>query len=60
MWKAGTVGWPSAGDGYEVALLEGRVAARATSGRAAGRQLKALPRALRDHAEVDPLRRFAE
>ncbi|MFJ3669553.1 DUF4132 domain-containing protein [Streptomyces sp. NPDC090106] len=54
------MGWLSAGDGYEVALVEGRVAARATSGRAAGRQLKSLPRALRDHPEVDRLRRFAE
>jgi hypothetical protein len=54
------VGWLSAGDGYEVALVDGRVAARATSGRAAGRQLKSLPRALRDHPEVDRLRRFAE
>jgi hypothetical protein len=54
------VGWLSAGDGYEVALVEGRVAARATSGRAAGRQLKALPRALKDHPEVDRLRRLAE
>lgn len=35
----------AAGDGYEVALVEGRVAARATSGRAAGRQLKSLPKA---------------
>ncbi|MEU9334413.1 DUF4132 domain-containing protein [Streptomyces sp. NPDC048290] len=54
------MGWVSAGDGYEVALVEGRVAARATAGRAAGRQLKSLPRALRDHPEVDRLRRFAE
>jgi hypothetical protein len=54
------VGWLSAGDGYEVALVEGRVAARATSGRAAGRQLKSLPKQLRDHPEVDRLRRFAE
>lgn len=54
------MGWLSAGDGYEVALVEGRVAARATSGRAAGRQLKSLPRALKDHPEVDRLRRFAE
>jgi hypothetical protein len=54
------VGWLSAGDGYEVALVEGRVAARATSGRAAGRQLKSLPKALKDHPEVDRLRRFAE
>jgi hypothetical protein len=54
------VGWLSAGDGYEVALVEGKVAARATSGRSAGRQLKSLPKALRDHPEVDRLRRFAE
>jgi hypothetical protein len=54
------VGWLAAGDGYEVALVEGRVAARATSGRAAGRQLKSLPKALKDHPEVDRLRRFAE
>jgi hypothetical protein len=54
------LGWLAAGDGYEVALIEGRVAARATSGRAAGRQLKSLPKALRDHPEVDRLRRFAE
>ena len=52
--------WLAAGDGYEVALVEGRVAARATSGRAAGRQLKSLPKALKDHPEVDRLRRFAE
>ena len=54
------MGWLSAGDAYEVALVEGRVAARATSGRAAGRQLKSLPKALRDHPEVDRLRRFSE
>ncbi|MDX3643662.1 DUF4132 domain-containing protein [Streptomyces sp. MB09-02B] len=54
------MGWLSAGDAYEVALVEGRVAARATSGRAAGRQLKSLPKALKDHPEVDRLRRFAE
>lgn len=54
------MGWLSAGDGYEVALVEGRVAARATSGRAAGRQLKSLPKGLREHPEVDRLRRFAE
>ncbi|MFJ6297839.1 DUF4132 domain-containing protein [Streptomyces griseoviridis] len=54
------MGWLSAGDGYEVALVEGRVAARATSGRSAGRQLKTLPRTLKDHPEVDRLRRFAE
>jgi hypothetical protein len=54
------MGWLSAGDGYEIALVEGRVAARATAGRAAGRQLKSLPKALREHPEVDRLRRFAE
>lgn len=54
------MGWLSAGDGYEVALVEGRVAARATSGRAAGRQLKTLPKAVREHPEVDRLRRFGE
>ncbi|EKX64934.1 DUF4132 domain-containing protein [Streptomyces ipomoeae] len=54
------MGWLAAGDGYEVALVEGRVAARATSGRAAGRQLKSLPKALKDHPEVDRLRRFAQ
>lgn len=36
------------------------MAARATSGRAAGRQLKSLPRALKSHPEVDRLRRLAE
>ncbi|AXI80393.1 DUF4132 domain-containing protein [Peterkaempfera bronchialis] len=54
------MGWLAAGDGYEVALMEGRVAARATTGRAAGRQLKSLPKALREHPEVDRLRRLAE
>ncbi|MFF4653229.1 DUF4132 domain-containing protein [Streptomyces sp. NPDC001380] len=54
------MGWLAAGDGYEVALVEGRVTARSTKGRTAGRQLKALPRALRDHPEVDRLRRLAE
>ena len=54
------MGWLSAGDGYEVALLEGRVAARATEGRAAGRQLKTLPKGLREHPEVERLRKLAE
>ncbi|NUR26714.1 MAG: DUF4132 domain-containing protein [Catenulispora sp.] len=52
--------WLAAGDGYEVALVQGRVAARATAGRSAGRQLKTLPKALRDDPEVDRLRRLAE
>lgn len=52
--------WVAAGEGYEIALVEGRVAARPTTGRSAGRQLKTLPRALKDHPEVDRLRRLAE
>lgn len=54
------MGWLAAGEGYEVALVEGRVAARATAGRAAGRQLKSLPKALKGHPEVERLRRLAE
>ncbi|MFI7417821.1 DUF4132 domain-containing protein [Nonomuraea sp. NPDC049684] len=54
------LGWLAAGDAYEVALIEGRVTARATSGRSAGRQLKTLPKAVREHPEADRLRRFAE
>jgi hypothetical protein len=54
------MGWLPAGDGYEVALVEGRVAARATGGRAAGRQFKSLPKALREHPETERLRRLAE
>ncbi|MFG2822250.1 DUF4132 domain-containing protein [Kitasatospora sp. NPDC048365] len=54
------MGWVAAGDGYEVALVEGRVTARATAGRSAGRQLKTLPKAVREHPETDRLRRFAE
>jgi hypothetical protein len=54
------MGWLSTGDGYEVALIDGRVAARATEGRAAGRQLKTLPKALREHPEVERLRKLAE
>lgn len=52
--------WLAAGEGYEIALVEGRVAARSTGGRASGRQLKTLPKALKDHPEVDRLRRLAE
>jgi len=52
--------WLAAGQGYEIALVQGRVAARATTGRSAGRQLKTLPKALRDDPEVDRLRRLAE
>ncbi|GJF30962.1 hypothetical protein KNE206_36620 [Kitasatospora sp. NE20-6] len=54
------MGWLAAGEGYEVALVEGRVTARATAGRSAGRQLKTLPKAVREHPETDRLRRFAE
>ncbi|MEU8824911.1 DUF4132 domain-containing protein [Streptomyces sp. NPDC048636] len=54
------MGWLAAGDRYEVTLVEGRVAARATSGSAAGRQLKSLPKALKGHPEVDRLGRLAE
>ncbi|MFC4584786.1 DUF4132 domain-containing protein [Sphaerisporangium corydalis] len=52
--------WLSAGEGYEVALQEGRVVARAVTGKGPGRQLKSLPKALRDHPEVDRLRRLTE
>ncbi len=54
------MGWLSAGEGYEIALVEGRVVARATAGRAAGRQLKSLPGRVREHPEAERLRRFAE
>ncbi|MEU3777541.1 DUF4132 domain-containing protein [Streptomyces sp. NPDC032472] len=52
--------WLAAGEGYEIALVDGKVAARSATGRSAGRQLKTLPKALRDHPEVDRLRRLAE
>ncbi|MEU8773621.1 DUF4132 domain-containing protein [Streptomyces sp. NPDC048606] len=48
--------WLALEEGYEVSLVEGRVTAR----RPAGRQLKTLPKALRDHPEVDRLRRLSE
>ncbi|NRQ34750.1 DUF4132 domain-containing protein [Nonomuraea sp. NN258] len=54
------MGWLAAGDAYEVALIEGKVTARAATGRSAGRQLKTLPKAVREHPETDRLRRFAE
>ncbi|GAA2828656.1 DUF4132 domain-containing protein [Kitasatospora paracochleata] len=53
------MGWLAAGDGYEVALVEGRVTARSTAGRSAGRQLKSLPKAVREHPQTDRLRRLA-
>lgn len=52
------MGWLAAGEGYEIALVDGKVAARSTRG--AGKQLKTLPKALREHPEVERLRRFAE
>jgi hypothetical protein len=48
--------WLTAGEGYEITLEDGRVVAR----RAGGRQLKSLPKALRDDPEVDRLRRLSE
>ncbi|MFJ8164328.1 DUF4132 domain-containing protein [Streptomyces sp. NPDC096136] len=48
--------WLALDEGYEVSLVEGRVAVR----RPAGRQLKTVPKALRDHPEVERLRRLAE
>ncbi|MFG2617399.1 DUF4132 domain-containing protein [Streptomyces sp. NPDC048507] len=48
--------WLALDEGYEISLVEGRVAVR----RPAGRQLKTVPKALRDHPEVDRLRRLAE
>ncbi|WP_405982310.1 DUF4132 domain-containing protein [Streptomyces sp. NBC_00158] len=50
------MGWLALDEGYEISLVEGKVAVR----RPGGRQLKALPKALRDHPEVDRLRRLAE
>jgi hypothetical protein len=52
--------WLAAGEGYEVSLVDGRVTARSNKGRSTGRQLKSLPKALREHPEVDRLRRLAE
>ncbi|GHG30449.1 DUF4132 domain-containing protein [Streptomyces zaomyceticus] len=48
--------WLAAGEGYEISLDDGRVVARRTG----GRQLKSLPKALRDHPEADRLRRLSE
>ncbi|WP_216586929.1 hypothetical protein [Streptomyces brasiliscabiei] len=53
------MGWFAAGGAYEVALVEGRVAAGTVSGRAAGRQVGSLPKAPRGHPEVQRLRGFA-
>lgn len=56
------MGWRSAGDTYEVALVDGRVVARSAS---AGdgqerKQERGLPAAIRDRPEVIELQRFAE
>ncbi|WP_370409321.1 DUF4132 domain-containing protein [Streptomyces fradiae] len=48
--------WLAAGEGYEITLEDGRVVAR----RAGGRQLKTVPKALRDSPEVDRLKQLAE
>ncbi|MER5747417.1 DUF4132 domain-containing protein [Streptomyces sp. NPDC059913] len=48
--------WLAAGEGYEITLEEGRVVAR----RAGGRQLKTVPKALRDSPETDRLKQLAE
>ncbi|MEF9886808.1 DUF4132 domain-containing protein [Streptomyces sp. P9-A4] len=48
--------WLAAGEGYEITLDDGRVVAR----RSGGRQLKSLPKALRDHPETDRLRQLGE
>ncbi|MFE5301413.1 DUF4132 domain-containing protein [Streptomyces sp. NPDC056632] len=48
--------WLAAGEGYEITLEDGRVVAR----RAGGRQLKTLPKAVRDSAEADRLKQLAE
>ncbi|GAA0937274.1 DUF4132 domain-containing protein [Actinocorallia libanotica] len=52
------MGWLAAGEGYEISLVDGKVAARSV--RTRGKQLKTLPKALREHPEVERLRRFAE
>ncbi|MDX6742782.1 DUF4132 domain-containing protein [Actinocorallia sp. A-T 12471] len=52
--------WTPAGEDYEVALVDGRIAARRASGGTPGRPLKTLPKALREHPEVERLRAFAD
>ncbi|MEO3816415.1 DUF4132 domain-containing protein [Plantactinospora sp. B24E8] len=54
------MGWLSAGEAYEVSLIEGRVVARSAARRGSGRPLKSLPKVLRDHPEVDRLRQLTE
>ncbi|MFI8090136.1 DUF4132 domain-containing protein [Streptomyces sp. NPDC086080] len=56
------MGWRSAGDTYEVALVDGRVVARSASAGDGpeGKQERGLPAAIRDRPEVIELQRFAE
>lgn len=54
------MGWLAVGESYEISLVDGKVAARSTGPRAAGRPLKTLPKALRDTPEVDRLRQLAQ
>ncbi|MBD0418273.1 DUF4132 domain-containing protein [Streptomyces sp. TRM S81-3] len=54
------MGWLSAGDTYEVALVEGRVVARQASGASGAGQVTTLPAEIRDRPEVHELQRFAE
>ncbi|MFH8973632.1 DUF4132 domain-containing protein [Streptomyces sp. NPDC017890] len=58
------MGWLAAGGTYEVALVEGRVAARLASGTTPagqeGEQQRSLPAEIRDRPEVVELQRFAE
>lgn len=54
------MGWLAAGDTYEVALVEGRVVARSTSGPSPAEQVRSLPEEIRDRPEVQELQRFAE
>ncbi|WP_434739560.1 DUF4132 domain-containing protein [Micromonospora sp. SH-82] len=54
------MGWLPVGDSYEISLVDGRVVARSSGPRATGRPLKTLPKALRDHPEVERLRQLAQ
>lgn len=54
------MGWLALGDSHEISLVEGRVVARAAGPRATGRPLKTLPKALRDHPEVERLEQLAQ
>jgi hypothetical protein len=58
--EGGYVGWLAAGGTYEVSLMDGKVVARSATRRGSGRPLKTLPKALRDHPEVDRLRQLTE